>query len=257
MASATGSALVPLDDATIILKLRNRGISTDLDDPEIEEAIAAWTEHVNERFPLEALGSFVTVAGQQEYDLFGTGQPLDGGIRVLELYNRTDAGDLSLDVFGLAPLIQSFAPGVFPVLDDPSYVFNVPGDFIIADRIWAAFRERFSRLHFLLKENRNGSPILITPTPCSAFTVVVRYARPRTDDEVREDDGLLMLGVEWKALEILARKYALTAGVRIGDHDDRGKTAEIYQKMADKLEMRVNTRLDEQFVTLVSAADRS
>lgn len=248
---------MPLTNAEIKAKLANRGISADLVDAELEEAIAAWTEHVNARFPLEALGEFTTVAGQQEYDLFGTGQPLDGGFKVLELYSRTDGGDSSLDVFGITPLIQGFAPGLFPVYEDNHYVFNVPGDFLIADRIWAHLRERFGTRHFIVKENRDGSPILLTPVPCTACTVLVRYTKPRTSDQVREDDDLLMLGVEWKCLEFLARKYALSAGVRIGEHEDRGQTAALFQKMADKAEATANARLDEQFESLVSAADRT
>lgn len=248
---------MPLTDAEIIARMRNRGISSDLDDAEIEEAIADWTDHVNSLYPLEALGEFQTVAGQQEYDLFGTGMPLDGGFQVLELYNRTDGSDLSLDVFGLAPLIQGFAPGLFPLVGETSYVFNVPGDFLIADRLWSAFRKRFGTLEFIHKENRNGTPILITPVPCSACTVMVRYTKARSDDEVREDTNLLLLGVESRCLEFLARKYALAAGVRIGDHEDRGKTADLYLKMAEKAILKADAGLDERFGSLISAASRS
>lgn len=247
----------PLTDAEIIARMRNRGISTDLTDAEITEAITSWTEHVNTRYPLETLGTFTTVAGQQEYDLFGTGMPFDGGIDVLELYNRTDGSDLSLDVFGLAPLIQGFAPGLFPLWEDNHYVFNVPGDFLIADRLWAAFRERFGTLHFITKENRSGSPILIHPPPGSACTVMARYRKPRSDDEVREENGPLLDGVEWKCLEFLARKYVLVAGVRIGEHEDRGMTAKLYRDMAKDKRAEAEDRLSEQFGSLISAADRS
>jgi len=228
---------VPLTDSEVIAAMRLLGINDDLSDAEITQAIVAWTVIVRLRAPLEALGTFHTVAGQQEYDLFGTGQPFEGGRDVIEIYSGQGSGGADIDIFGIVPWLQNLG-GVWGGLDSfapaghNAYVFNVPGDFIISDRIWAAFRERFNMVRFIRKEGRYGSPILLDPVPRAACTLMVRYTRPRTDAEVREDDSILLTGVEWRALEILARKYTLSAGVRIGDHEDKGLTAKMYWDMA-------------------------
>lgn len=228
---------MPLTDAQVIAAMRDLGITTDLTDAEITQAIVSWTVLVRLRCPLEALGTFQTVAGQQEYDLFGVGKPFDGGRDVIEIYGGQSSGGADIDIFGIAPWLQNLG-GFWGGLDSYSpaghnaYVFNMPGDFIISDRIWAAFRERFNIVRFIRKEGKYGSPILLDPPPVDVHTLMVRYTRPRTDAEVREDDSVLLIGVEWRAMELLARKYTLTAGVRIGDHEDKGLTARMFWDQA-------------------------
>lgn len=244
-----------LTNSQIIAKMRLRGITTDVTDPEIVEAIGSWEEVVQSESPLEALGEFTTVVGQQEYDLFGAGGPLAGGLEVLEVYGNPAGVDLGLDVFGVLPLLQSL--GLNPPLDGDNYAFNVPGDFLISDRVWAAYRERFGTARFIIKEGRLGSPILLDPVPGTVCTLVVRYSRPRTADELREDDNVLLNGVEWRCLLLMARKYALAAGVRIGDHEDKGATAKLFKDMADAMEKRALAGLARREAWTVNAAARS
>lgn len=249
---------MPLTDAEVITKLRNRGIGADLDDDEVTEAINAWIEQVQISRPLEALGTFTTVANQQEYDLFGSGGAFEGGLDLLELYGSSNGADQGIDIFSVTPLLQNLGAGAFgPPLNRDNYVFNVPGDFLISDRVWAAYRERFSRIHFYRKQSSPGSPVLLDPVPTGAFSLLARYTIPRSDAEVRVDDAVLMAGAEWKCLDILATKFALSAGTKIGDHQDNGKTAELFQKLADKQEAKALALLETRFPTTISPAERS
>lgn len=244
-----------LTDSQVIDKMRLRGVPQEISDAEITEAIAAWLEAVQEHLPVQALGQFPTVAGQQEYDLFGTGQPLEGGLDVLEIFTPQTCGGGDLDVFGVAPFLQDL--GIGPPFDRDNYVFNIPGDFIIHDRVWDAFRGRFASLRFLRSTSAKGSPILLDPPPTSVETLVVRYTRPGTAAELRFDDATLLAGTEWRCLDLMARKYALSAGTRIGEHEDRGMTARLYREMADKMEQKAMRMLEEQTIPTVDPAWRS
>lgn len=248
---------MPLTDAEVRTKLRNRGISADLDDDEVDQAIAAWIEYVQIQRPIQVYGTFDTVISQQEYDLFGAGGPLEGGLEVLEIIGSPEVLDQGLDIFGVTPLLQNLGLGFGPPFNRDNYVFNVPGDFMINDRVWAAYRERFGITRFHVKESRMGSPIKIEPIPSSVKTLVVRYTRQRTDDEARADDGVLMAGAEWRALDILATKFALSAGTKIGDHEDKGTTARLFRDLADRAEKFAKELLDSRFPTTISAVERS
>ena len=244
-----------LTDAQVVTKIRRRGFPDDLGDDEVVEAIASWLEVARARRPTSTLGTFDTTAGQSEYDLFGTGGPLAGGFEVQELYGHPTGDGPELDVFGVTPWLQDL--GLVPPFDHDNYTFNVPGDFLINDRVWSAFRERFGAVRFTVKESRLGSPIRLDPPPRDTRTLLVRYTRPRSDSELREDDAVLLAGTEWQCLEFLARKYALSAGVTIGAHEDSGGTAKLFRAMADKAETRALTLLDNRFLIVFVAATRS
>lgn len=244
-----------LTDAEIVAKMRLRGIPQELSDDQIVEAITSWTEFAQEQQPVQALGEFDTVAGQQEYDLFGTGGPLEGGLDVLEIYTPQLCAGGELDVFGVAPFLQNL--GVAPPLTNDLYVFNVPGDFLIADRVWDNFRERFATLRFVRKESTKGSPILLDPPPPEVLTVVVRYTRPGTAAEVRLNDACILAGTEWKCLDVLARTYALSAGTRIGEHEDKGMTARLFREMAKEKMVEATAMLEDQNMPTFSTAARS
>lgn len=220
--------------------LREGGFPDDLTTDEVSGAIRYVEQNLKFDYPLIVMGTFVTVACQQIYDLFNptfdeTTQQgaLRGGLRA---YEMVGGGSLSLspsDPFGIAPLLQ--ADLLYP-WSPVNSSFYTPGDWVIWDSDWAAFTARCSTVHFEHVDNRPSSKVRIMPVPTCAERVLVVYTVPRTKEQIRgEDEDWFLKFVEARCAQTLARKYALCAGIQIGGViRDEGKTAAFWEKEAKR-----------------------
>ena len=211
-------------DSEIIEKMGLRGIPGDVTDEQITEAIRGAIAFVREQYPDELYGTFETVAGQQVYDLFGTGMPLAGGWRVLEMLGPFSGDSGDLDVFGIAPFLQNLGS----VLGGAEWFTN-PGDMAIYELNWISYVNRFGSVAFSPVTASKGASVRLTPTPQSARTMLVRYAKPRSEAEIwgTDEEWFLQL-VEAFVAKVLARYYAAVAGTATGAHRDSGATMKFW-----------------------------
>lgn len=246
----------------IINSMRQLGYPDDLLDSEIEESIAWAIRRANTKYPMMVLGTFTTVACQQVYDLFNpvyfpdTRQGLfPGGLWVYELFGATQGSGGDLDVFGIAPLIQglSIVPGTISRMN-----LYTPGDWVLWDLNWSAFMHRFAELQFDQLEGRYGAPVRIYPVPTTEQQVLIRFTMPRTVDNLTpQDDDWFFHLVEANACQLLANKFSLSAGTKVGDVADTGKTAEYWRKLAKDNQDEAGIILEERARISVHPATRS
>lgn len=234
----------------IIDQIRISGYPMDLLDPEIAGAIESVLRDLRAAWPLEQYGSFTTVQDQQVYDLFNPVVDsalqqgvLPGGLRVIELVSLGGAGCGDLDVFGITPLLQAASFGSYMI------PFNgqafLPGDYILWDSFWTGYVSRFGTFWFETVESRPGSPIRIAPTPQTDHMLLVRYTRFRTDAQLREDDPSMFLAfVEASCCDVLANKYAATAGMKWEQTQDSGKSLQYWVERGDKFKEEGRCFLD-------------
>ncbi len=228
--------------AEVKAALRGSGFPDDLTDAEIEEAERWVLRRLKLDYPQVLYGLFETRKDQQIYDLFNpvenqaTQQGLfPGGLRVHELiWNSCNVGT-TLDVFGIAPLIQglAFTPGT-------SYrsSFYTPGDWVIWDLNWGAFLKRFSPMDFEHVDSRLGAPVRLWPKPQDVQKVVTKFSRPRTEAQLRsENEDMFFTYVESRAAHCLAKLYSFCAGTVIGPVQDLGKTLKFWHDYAKERQM--------------------
>ena len=228
-----------MTDAEVIATVRLRGYPDNLLDAEIADEAASVLREVRTDYPLQTYGSFQTVAGQMIYDLFNpTSVPaiqqgvLPGGLRVLEMIGSPGTITSESDVFGLAPLLQA---GVFDFGLTPftRYSFGTPGDLTLWESNWYDFVRRYGTLFWEPVESRLGGSIRIMPKPESVRTVLVHYTKYRTEDQIRNDDPVMFLDfVESGLCERVANKFSASAGIRIGETSDSGKTRDHWMEQA-------------------------
>jgi len=222
----------------ITIAIRASGYPDDLTDTEIMGAIDRATRDLKDFYPLETYGVFETVSGQQVYDLFNetvvsaTRQgALTPGNRVLAVYGEDCSSGTSVDLFGLWPWLATT-----DFTGSSLFNLHTPGDWKRWDTNIASARERFSTLRFEHTTNLKGSPIRLFPTPCEVRDVLVIYTKDRDDETLREESpSNFLMWVEANCCFILARKFSLAAGTKIGDSADQGKTMAYWQDEGKRL----------------------
>lgn len=210
--------------------IRLKGYPDDLADNEIGEAIKHTLRELRAEYPLILYGSFLTVKDQFIYDLFNpvlniaTQQGVfPGGMRAHDLvWTGSGLGVSDLNVFGLAPWLQSFSivPGGFT-----RNTFYTPGDWTIWDSNWSALMERFSPMDWEHTESRYGSPIRLYSGPGidAGKHVLIRFSKVRTlEDLQNEDSSWFLMMVEAQCCTTLANKFSCAAGVEFQGVKDTG-----------------------------------
>ena len=248
--------------AEVTTSLRNAGFPDDLLDAEIGEAERWVLRRLRLDYPQVGYGLFETRRSQQIYDLFNPVQDLatqqglfPGGLRVYEvIWNASNVGS-TLDVFGIAPLIQglAFTPGT-------TYrsSFYTPGDWVIWDLNWSAFVKRFSPQEFEHVDSRLGSAIRLFPNPGDIQKVLFKFSRPRDEAQLREENAdMFFTYVEARCAQVLALKFSFCAGTQIGPVVDMGKTLRFWQdyekeKRADAIAQLEKHRLENLYPALRS-----
>lgn len=228
-----------MTDQQIINRLRAKGFPDDLTDAAIVDAIDTVLSDLSLGYSLQTYGTFSTNPDQQIYDLFSativpaTRQgALTGGLRVLEIIGGPISGESDADVFGIAPWLQNSA---FPNALENAWSMNWPGDFTLWEENWQSWSRRFGTFSFEHIESRAGSPIRITPKPTETRTVLVKYTTPRNVTDLRDsEEPWLLLFVQAACAETLANIFAATAGIKVGEMADQGKTVAYWQEMAEK-----------------------
>ena len=221
----------------IIAELRSTGLPSDLTDAQIEAAITWVLRRIKNEYPLMVVGLFTSVVKQQVYDLFNpvrdetTQQGVfPGGLRVYEITWSANNSGTTLDVFGLAPLLQGFS-----LLPGTIYrnTFYTPGDWVIWDLNWSAFMRRFAPNEFDNLTNALGSPIRIYPVPTCASPILAKFTFSRTLDQImNEDEDWFFALVESRCYLGLANIFSLSAGTKVGEIADNGKTVAYWQDMS-------------------------
>lgn len=192
-----------------------------------DNAIQRALDWVKLGFPKQAIGTFDTVAGQQIYDLFGIGGPFEGGTQLIELFAPGAASGVSS---------TSLQLGFQGLYGSSNFNSHYPSDLILDEIDWNMWRRRFGSIDFQLLSGVDGGPILIVPTPQSVQTYTARYYTNRTEAEIRSEvPEWFLLVVEAYCALVLARKFSLSAGTRIGLNLDNGKTMQFWKEEAESL----------------------
>jgi hypothetical protein len=226
----------------IIEAIREGGYPDNLLDSEIVGAVKYVLRDLKFEYPVMLGGFFDLVPCQQVYDLFNTVPDaatsqgvFPGGLRAYELVWTNNLSGDNLSVFGLAPILQGGAP----ILGLPStWSFYTPGDWVLWDQDWAALIHRFSPGEFEHLDNRPGSPIRVFPVPQGACRAFVRFTKPRTEAELRdEDESWFLKLVEARCCRVLARTFSLCAGITFAEAlRDDGKLLRHWEQEAKDLE---------------------
>ena len=195
---------------------------------------------ISKWIPIQKIGTFNTVVGQNDYDIFNRfasdPAPVElidaDGIKAKEViwFPTTELGSL-IDIFGITPLIQNLAAG--QVIGIPDFSFVTPSDFTIFYSDYLKWRDRFGG-KWGSETSEKGWPITLYPTPTAVVSVAVRYETVRPLTDRNWPDAAFRFMIESYACELIARIKAEEEQITINQFKAPA-ALKFYKEEADRL----------------------